>query len=205
MFQFHLQRCHLSNGSVISSLRRRVCFLFVRFAKRGTCKAKLVKQERLMKASEGHGLSSRWCQPWLWGGARLIKDLWQEPVAGVYDKGAGDRSNEEGGGEGQGRGKGLSPWERAVNAQGWLISADRCCPEGIVSGCPTWASAFRERVSTAGLQGEQPHLGDGGVCLHPPGNLWVVSGKLRWKPVMFQAKPITITTTFTSSLGHQPF
>ena len=31
-----------------------------------------------------------------------------------------------------------------------------------------------ERVSTAGVQGEQPHLGAGGrgwVCLHPPGNL----------------------------------
>ena len=30
---------------------------------------------------------------------------------------------------------------------------------------------FWERVSTAGLQGKQPHLGSGGVCLHPHGNL----------------------------------
>lgn len=32
----------------------------VRFAEKGTCKAKLVKQERFIKASEADGLSSRW-------------------------------------------------------------------------------------------------------------------------------------------------
>ena len=45
----------------------------VRFAKggmcqgRGTCKAKLVKQERFIKASEGDRLSTGWHQPWLCG------------------------------------------------------------------------------------------------------------------------------------------
>ena len=35
----------------------------VRFAKRETRKAKLVKKERSIKASEGHGMSSRWHEP----------------------------------------------------------------------------------------------------------------------------------------------
>jgi len=34
----------------------------VRFAEGGTHKAKIVKQKRFIKASEGHGLSSRWHQ-----------------------------------------------------------------------------------------------------------------------------------------------
>ena len=37
--------------------------LSLRFAKGRRRRAKLVEQERFMKASEGHGLSSRWCQP----------------------------------------------------------------------------------------------------------------------------------------------
>ena len=36
---------------------------FVRFAKGETFKAKLVKPERFTKASEGHGLRSRWGEP----------------------------------------------------------------------------------------------------------------------------------------------
>ena len=35
---------------------------YVRFAEGGMHKAKLVKQERFTKASEGHGLSSGWLQ-----------------------------------------------------------------------------------------------------------------------------------------------
>ena len=34
----------------------------VRFAEGSMHEAKLVKQKRFIKASEGHGLSSRWCQ-----------------------------------------------------------------------------------------------------------------------------------------------
>ena len=50
----------------------------VRFVEGGTCKAKLVKQERFIEASEADGLSSRWHQCRMLGGVRLIKDLWQE-------------------------------------------------------------------------------------------------------------------------------
>ena len=42
-----------------------LCYGFVRFTKEGTHKVKLVKQERFIKASEGDGQSSRWCQPQL--------------------------------------------------------------------------------------------------------------------------------------------
>lgn len=49
--------------------------------------AKLIKQKRFFKASEVHGLSSRWCQLWLCRGARLIRvrsgNLWLDGIHGV--------------------------------------------------------------------------------------------------------------------------
>ena len=58
--------------------------MFVRFAEGGTCKAKSVKQERFIKASQTDELGSGWRQPQGRGDARLIKDSWQESVEGVY-------------------------------------------------------------------------------------------------------------------------
>ena len=61
-------------------------FGHVRFAEGGTRKAKLVKQERFIKASKADGLSTRWCQPGLQGDARLIKNSWGEFVVGAYGR-----------------------------------------------------------------------------------------------------------------------
>ena len=54
----------------------------VTFAKGGMYKAK-IKQERFVQKSKINGLSSKWHQQRLQGDARLIKDLWQELVAGI--------------------------------------------------------------------------------------------------------------------------
>ena len=54
------------NGTLRVSPSSSLSFqVIVRFAEAGACKAKLVKQERFIKVSEGDGLSSRWCQPQL--------------------------------------------------------------------------------------------------------------------------------------------
>ena len=74
------------------------------FAQGGTCKAKLIKQERFIKASEEDRLSSRGRQPRWWGDARLIKDPWRAGEMGVYI-----RNHEEGGGTVRGEGRGSSP------------------------------------------------------------------------------------------------
>ena len=58
----------------------------IRFAEGGTRKAKVVKQERFIKASKADGLSTRWCQPGLQGDARLIKNSWGEFVVGAYGR-----------------------------------------------------------------------------------------------------------------------
>lgn len=76
----------------------------VRFAEGGMKQAKLVRQEKFLKASEIDVLSSRRRQRQLIGDVRLMEDLWQELTVGRCV-----RNNEEGGGGGQGRGGGSSP------------------------------------------------------------------------------------------------
>lgn len=76
----------------------------VRFAEGGMKQAKLVRQEKFLKASEVDVLSSRRRQCQLIGDVRLMEDLWQELMVGRCV-----RNNEEGGGGGQGRGGGSSP------------------------------------------------------------------------------------------------
>ena len=103
----------------------------------------------------------------LWRGARLLKDLWWEFMAGTCG-----RNNAEGGGEGQGRDGGWVPWQRAVNSWRWLIYVGSCFLQAIISCCTTWGSTFQERVSIAVFQGKQPHFwGSVGVYLCPPENL----------------------------------
>jgi len=75
--------------------------LTVMFAQGGTCKAKLIKQERFIKASEEDRLSSRGRQPRWWGDARLIRirggqERW-EFTSGTMKKEEGRSGEREGG------------------------------------------------------------------------------------------------------------
>ena len=82
-----------------------------------------------------------------------MKGAGRASVAGV-PAGTCRRNNEGGGGEGQGRGGGVESRDRGqyslqeVNLCGQLFSAGHCF------FCPTGASTFQDRVSTASLQGE---------------------------------------------------
>ena len=126
--------CPLPGSHSVTSEHIVSCLCWMRLLG-GTHKAKLVKQERFIKASEGDGLGSRWCQHWLWRDARLIP-LWLELVAGTMKRE-----------EGRVKGVGVRvPWQRAVNPCRWLIYAGNCFPQAIVSCCLTWASTFPERV-----------------------------------------------------------